>query len=263
MNEQHTPVTNLDGKTALVTGAGRGIGRAVALGLSAAGAAVIAIARSTDQLEDMASAAVGRTPRLFAADLTDPTHISNLTEVIANGDGVDILVNNAATVGPLGPSEQASLDEIATAFSLNALAPAALAAAILPRMRAKGWGRIVNVSSRVAGDPAAMIGGNTYVATKAALEAHTLNLAAELESTGVTANVYRPGVVDTGMQSWVRDRDPDRIGRSLHNRFARYKADGVLLTPETSAAALLRRLADSATGQIWDVADPDPHEMAE
>ena len=86
-------------------------------------------------------------------------------------------------------------------------------------MRERGWGRIVNVSSGIAAHPETMIGGNSYATTKAALEAHTVNLAAELAGTGVTVNIYRPGIVDTAMQTWIRSQDPARIGEQLHARF--------------------------------------------
>ena len=97
-----------------------------------------------------------------------------------------------------------------------------------------------------------MIRGTVYAASKAALEAHTLNLSAELAGTGVTVNVYRPGAVDTEMQAWIRGQDPDRIGSELHQRFMQSHAAGTLLTPQQSAAALLAHLDSDATGQIWE-----------
>jgi len=97
-----------------------------------------------------------------------------------------------------------------------------------------------------------MVRGNAYATTKAALEAHTVNLAAELRGTGVTVNAYRPGGVDTAMQAWIRQQDPERIG-ALHERFNRNFAEGTLITPEHSAAALLAHLAGDDTGAIWDV----------
>ena len=101
-------------------------------------------------------------------------------------------------------------------------------------------------------EPLFPIRGNAYAATKAALEAHTVNLAAELAGTGVTVNVYRPGGVDTAMQAWIRSQDPERIG-ALYERFHRNYAEGALITPEHSAAALLAHLAGDDTGGIWDV----------
>jgi NAD(P)-dependent dehydrogenase (short-subunit alcohol dehydrogenase family) len=115
------------------------------------------------------------------------------------------------------------------------------------------WGRVVNISSGIAAYPAGMVRGNAYATTKAALEAHTVNLAAELRGTGVTVNAYRPGGVDTAMQAWIRSQDPGRIGAGLHERFNKNFADGALITPEHSAAALLSHLAGDDTGAIWDV----------
>jgi NAD(P)-dependent dehydrogenase (short-subunit alcohol dehydrogenase family) len=76
-----------------------------------------------------------------------------------------------------------------------------------------------------------------------------------LAGSGVTVNAFRPGSVDTAMQAWIRDQDPDRIGAGLHQRFSRSYAEGALITPEESARSLLDRLPGEATGQIWDVAD--------
>jgi len=117
----------------------------------------------------------------------------------------------------------------------------------------RGWGRIVDVSSGIVAHPGAMVGGNAYGATKAALEAHVVNLAAELEGTDVTVNAFRPGAVDTAMQGWIRDQDPAEIGSALHERFVTGYESGSLLTPEDSASALLAHLDAGGNGQIWDV----------
>jgi len=250
------------GKTALVTGAGRGIGRAVALGLADAGARLVLLARSADQLEATRDALAERgvvrgRVVVIAADLADEAARVRAIEVTLTRGRIDILVNNAATVDPLGLTAQIPVSELRWAFELNVIAPAVLAGAVVPGMTEAGWGRIVNVSSGIAAHPEAMVRGNAYAATKAALEAHTLNLAAELRGTGVTVNVYRPGRVDTSMQEWIRSQDPERIGAALHERFTRFVASGELITPEQSAAALLARLAGAQTGAVWDVEDPD------
>ena len=96
---------------------------------------------------------------------------------------------------------------------------------------------------------------NAYAATKAALEAHTLNLAAEVAGSGVTLNVYRPGSVDTAMQAWFRAQPPAEIGAALHHHFQASYEQGALITPERSARSLLTRLAGEATGQIWNATD--------
>jgi NAD(P)-dependent dehydrogenase (short-subunit alcohol dehydrogenase family) len=250
-----------EGRTALVTGAGRGIGRAVALGLADAGTELILLARSADQLEATRTAldergfARGRIT-VIAADLANEAQRDQAVEVVLARGGADILVNNAATVEPLGATATIRAFELRRAFELNVIAPIALAAAVLPGMTGTGWGRIVNISSGIVARPEAMVRGNAYATTKAALEAHTLNLAAELRGTGVTANIYRPGRVDTAMQAWIRDQDPERIGAAMRDRFTRSAAAGELITAEQSAASLVARLSGVETGAVWEV-EPD------
>jgi len=189
---------------------------------------------------------------VLPADLADEEDRGRAVAAALTAGGVDILVNNAATVEPLGPTIGISAADLRLAFEVNVVAPAALTAAVLPGMLDAGWGRVVNISSGIVAYPAGMVRGNAYAATKAALEAHTVNLAAELAGTGVTVNAYRPGGVDTAMQAWIRSQDPERIG-ALHERFNKNFIEGTLITPEHSAAALLAHLAGDDTGAVWDV----------
>jgi NAD(P)-dependent dehydrogenase (short-subunit alcohol dehydrogenase family) len=143
-------------------------------------------------------------------------------------------------------------------MATNVAAPIALTAVLLDAMVADGWGRIVNVSSGIAATPQAMPGMTVYAATKSALETHTVNLASELAGTGVTANVYRPGAVDTAMQAWIRSQPRERIGGALLDRFTVMHESGQLITPARSARSLLTRIDGDATGQIWSFDDlPD------
>lgn len=240
---------------ALVTGGGRGLGRSIATGLARGGAAVVVVARSKDQTEETVDliSRSGGTAVPLEADVSDTDRLADLTKRVHGLFGpVDILVNNAATVTPLGPTVDVSLQDMAAAFALNVFAPTALAAAVLPQMLSRSWGRIVNVSSGVVAHPTFMVGGNIYTATKSALEAHTLNLAAELAGTGVTANVYRPGMVDTAMQEFIRSQDPDRIVGGLVEQFRRTYADGTLITPDQSAQSLLTHLTSPDNGVVWN-----------
>jgi NAD(P)-dependent dehydrogenase (short-subunit alcohol dehydrogenase family) len=244
------------GRVALVTGAGRGIGRAVALGLADTGGRVALIARTGHQLDEVAGeiSKRGGTALAIAADVGEPGEIVRAVDRVSTELGlVEVLINNAAVVSPLGRSARTDPDEWEAAAKINVTGPVRLTLALLPAMIEHGWGRIVNVSSGVAANPAAMVGANAYTATKAALEAHTLNLAAELADTGVTANVFRPGTVDTAMQQWIRDQHPDQIGAALHQRFVTMHQTGTLLTPEQSASALLEHLRGDRNGEIWDV----------
>jgi NAD(P)-dependent dehydrogenase (short-subunit alcohol dehydrogenase family) len=253
-------IVSLEAKTAMVTGAGRGIGQAVAVELAAAGMAVALVARSEEQLAETAQQVkqLGAVAVIVTADLADLSQVTGTIHRATYQLGtVDVLINDAAVLGPLGPSVLVDPTEWALTFNVNVVAAAALSFAVLPGMVERGWGRIVNVSSAIAAHPGAMVGMNAYAASKAALEAHTVNLAAELAGSGVTVNAFRPGSVDTAMQAGIRGQDPTRIGAALHEWFARSYAEGAMITPEQSARSLIPHLFDDGTGEIWDVSSPN------
>jgi 3-oxoacyl-[acyl-carrier protein] reductase len=248
-----------EGRTALVTGAGRGLGQAIAVQLAEQGARVVLLARSADQLEQTEKLIVdaGGSAVSVPADLGDAEQFGALLETLAGIASIDILVNNAAIIDPIGASRAIDPAAWAQLIEVNVIAVARLSFALLPAMLDAGWGRIVNISSGVAAHPTAMIGGNAYATSKVALEGHTVNLAAELDGTGVTVNAYDPGSVDTYMQQWMRDQDePDDVGALLKRSFTERHETGGLISSDDSARALLPRLATDETGQIWNVERP-------
>ncbi len=240
-----------------MTGAGRGIGQAIALQLAGAGMSVALVARSRDELEETAVRVteLGATALVVPADLGDMSEVTTVIRASNELGEVDVLVNNAAVVWPIGPSVAVDPKQWATAMAVNVVAAAVLSFALLPAMLNQGWGRIVNVSSAIAAHPGAMTGMNAYAASKAALEAHSINLATELAGSGVTVNAFRPGSVDTAMQRWIRGQEPQRIGAELHAWFTRSYAEGSMITPEQSARSLLPHLSSDVTGAIWDASD--------
>lgn len=243
-------------KVALVTGAGRGIGRAISLGLAAKGARVILLARSREELDSVKKAVedIGGNALVMPADMGDPAAVDVAASRAIDAFGaVDILINNAGVVWPLGPFVAISATQWAEAIGINLIGPMQLTLSLLPGMLDGQWGRIVNVSSGIVARKEGMVGGNAYTTSKAALEAHTLNLAAELEGTGVTVNGYRPGRVDTAMQDWIRSQPADEIGAELHERFVQSYEKGELLTPDASSRVLLEHLSSDSTGEIWSV----------
>lgn len=250
-----TSTQELIGKTAVVSGAGRGVGRSTAIALASRGARVILLARTTSELDEVAGVIGERGGEALAipTDIGDSVELESTTKHIIDAvGGADIVVNNAAVVWPLGPTVTVDHSEWETAIAVNLFGAVRLTVALLPGMLERGWGRVVNVSSGIASHPEGMIGANAYAASKAALEAHTINLAAELADTGVTVNVYRPGTVDTEMQAWIRRQSGNRIVDALRDRFVESYEKGSLMTPEDSAESLVQNVMTEATGQIWN-----------
>ncbi|MFG1425229.1 SDR family NAD(P)-dependent oxidoreductase [Roseixanthobacter glucoisosaccharinicivorans] len=177
-------------RRALVTGAGSGIGRAVAKVLAAEGARLVIAARNAAPLEELAgeiAAAGGVRPIVATADVAGPDGIARLADAVTQAlGGIDVLVNNAGASRPLG--EQAGDAEWAEAFALNFDAARRLTEAFTPGMRAAGWGRVVNISGAVISKVM-----NAAIPAKAALESWSKSVAAELAPHGITVNCVAPG----------------------------------------------------------------------
>ncbi|MFF4354230.1 SDR family NAD(P)-dependent oxidoreductase [Streptomyces sp. NPDC001530] len=181
---------------ALVTGANRGIGREVARQLAAAGHTVLVTARSAEAAEETARA-VGPNARPLRLDVTSE---ADITAAARDIDALDVLINNAAiTYDTWQRAITADLDVVREAAETNLYGPWRLTQALLPLLRASAHPRVVNVSSEAAS--LTSMGGGTpaYSASKAALNALTRMLAAELRADGVLVNAVCPGWVATDM----------------------------------------------------------------
>jgi NAD(P)-dependent dehydrogenase (short-subunit alcohol dehydrogenase family) len=220
------------GRRALVTGASRGIGAAVAERLAAEGADVAITARTLDRRDSLPGSLTetearidryGRKVAVLVADLTSETDRAGLVPaaVEALGGPVDILVNNAAAA-IYGPAAELSLKRRRLMFEANVHAPLDLAQAIIPGMLAGGAGWIVNVTSRTAAlwtGPPFTLGANgttiaLYGASKAALDRATNGLGAELDGTGIRVNAVGPraAVLTEGARELVgKTLPPDKV----------------------------------------------------
>jgi uncharacterized protein len=192
----------LDGTRVVITGASRGIGEALAHSFANRGARVVLVARDAEALEKLAANTGGEA---VPADLTKTREIADLVDRIEAGGPVDILVNNAG-VDLVGELTEQRADEIEHLFTLNLVAPVLLSRAVLPGMRARKRGHIVNVSSMAATN--AVPGLVPYSASKAGLSHFTAGLRAECKGTNVRTTLVEIGTVVTTMLANVESHDP-------------------------------------------------------
>jgi NAD(P)-dependent dehydrogenase (short-subunit alcohol dehydrogenase family) len=186
--------SDLANQTALVTGATSGIGRAIALQLASQGAEVLVHGRDAQRGATAVEAitAAGGKARFVAANLSDPADLQRLIDTIGE---VDVLVNNAG-FSWFGPTADLDVETFDALFVSNVRAPFFLVAGIAPKMAARGYGSIINLSS-MAGQ-IGLAGGAAYGATKATLSSMTRAWAAEFSPQGVRVNAIAPGPVYTG-----------------------------------------------------------------
>ena len=194
----------LEGKTVLMTGAGRGMGRSMSIALAAAGAKVAMIDIDEDVLQEAAKeaeAAGGQgSIKPLICDVTDADRAKETAEEIVSSFGsLDVLINDAV-VGPerikdffVRPAKFWDLDNNLwnAMLRVNIFGPQLMAKTCAPYMMDKGWGRIINVTTSL--DTMYLSGAGAYGPTKAALEAHTRIMAQDMDGTGVTANILIPG----------------------------------------------------------------------
>ena len=190
----------LEGRNALVTGGGRGIGRSIALTLGAAGARVAILARTREQVEDAAQelSAAGSSVLALTADVSVPGQVAAaVAEAERAWGGVDILVNNAGVLGPTGPAHEADPEAWLRAVRVNLGGCFLCCRAVLPGMIARRRGEIVNLSG--GGAVSSRPWFTAYGAAKAGVVRFTETLAAEVSPHGVRVNAVAPGEVRTDM----------------------------------------------------------------
>jgi NAD(P)-dependent dehydrogenase (short-subunit alcohol dehydrogenase family) len=236
----------LEGRRALVTGGGRGIGAAVARALATEGATVTVAARSRREVEDVAGDIGGRAVVLDVAD-TDA-----VTPAMAEIGDLDVVVVNAGVVWPLRRFAETDIGEWEHAVAINLLGAARVVRAVLPGMLERGWGRIVTVSSGAASPPG-MPSASAYSTSKAALDMFTLHLANEVDATGVTVNAVRPGVVDTDMQEFMRSLPREQVGEQFHERFHGLHERGELIAADDAAGFLVEVMCSGDNGTVRDI----------
>ena len=195
-------------KVALVTGAGRGLGRAVSLELALRGATVVAVSRNLDDLEALRDAAEGLpgSIRPVPFDVSDQAAVmAALSDVRLSVGDPTVLVNAAGVFGPIVMIADSDPVEWIRTLSVDLVGAYLTVRACLPGMLAQGWGRIVNVSSAATLHPPGPL-NSAYGTAKVALNQFTRHLAAEVAGSGVTANVIHPGDVKTDMWADIKEQ---------------------------------------------------------
>lgn len=239
----------LEEKIALITGAGRGLGRATALAMAGKGSSVALLSRTAAELEETAGMVenIGGKALVLPADVSDEKAVREAVKKTISAFGaIHILVNNAAIVGPAARLHEVDPDDWEQTLAVNLGGVRQMCQEVIPHMLDTRGGRIINVTSGMAEFAMPMFGA--YSVSKAGLNHMTRIMAQELEGQHIQVNGLDPGVMDTSMQEEIRALGPEILGKPLHDQFVSFKTAGHLRPPEEVAGLVLFLASDHAVG---------------
>jgi len=252
----------LKGRAAVITGANRGLGKAIAEAFVDAGASVLLTAREEPllyQVQDQLRQRAGEGQQVHAmrGDVSDAASCDAVArQAISSFGKVTILVNNAGIYGPMGNIESVDFAEWVKAVQINLFGVVLMCRALIPHFRANGYGKIVNLSGGGATAPLPRI--SAYAASKAAVVRLTETFAEELKEAKVDVNAIAPGALNTRLMDEVLAAGPDKVGADFFNRTLKQRDEGGAPMEKGSALTVFlgSSASDGITGRllsaVWD-----------
>jgi NAD(P)-dependent dehydrogenase (short-subunit alcohol dehydrogenase family) len=263
----------LEGRCALVTGASRGLGLAIAEAYLRAGASLAICARDEQELASACSnlqamAGAGQAVIAMRADIARASEVESLVQGALTRLGrLDVLVNNAAIAGPIGALEQNDWSDWVHTIEINLLGAVLLCRALLPHFKRAGRGKIIQLSGGGATQPMANL--SAYATSKAAVVRFIETLAEETRAHRIDINALAPGMLSTRLLQQLLAAGPERLGHELYARaLQQYRDGGVPLARGAELAVFLgSSRSDGITGKlisaVWDPWEKLPEHLSD
>jgi 3-oxoacyl-[acyl-carrier protein] reductase len=254
---------DLKGRSAIITGANQGLGKAIAAGFVRAGASVLLVARGEEKLlaaqQELVALVTqpGQTVHMARGDVSDPASCAAIVrQAQAQLPSITALVNNAGVYGPIGLIEDVGWEAWVEAIQINLFGTVLMCREVIPLMRAQSYGKIVNLSGGGATAPLPRI--SAYAAAKAAIVRLTETFAAELGDAHIDVNAIAPGALNTRLLDEVLAAGPEKVGQDFYDRSLKQRDQGgaPLEKGAELAVFLASAASDGITGRLlsalWD-----------